>query len=124
NNNRSAGRCAEVALLINGARPREKAACIKSIVAQKLISSAMEFVRARFRYKCDDSAARLAILRFETVRVDGELGDGFNRWRHVSGLARIRRAVRIDREAIERGSPTCRLASAQRKSVAAPFRFR
>ena len=68
---------------------REKAARIKIIVAEKLISSAMEFVGARFRGEGDDAAARLAVLRFETVRVDREFGDGFNRRRQVGGLGRI-----------------------------------
>src|SRR5262249_48956347 len=128
--NRAARAEAEIVLLINRARSpaavAEKAVGVQIVVAQEFIGAAVKIVRAGLGRKRHHAAAGVAVLRLESVRIQGDLGARFERGRVRETQTQLERARRVRRNPVQGGAIAGALPTAENKAIvpAEILRFR
>ncbi len=118
----AAGR-AEIVLLVNSPHQRKEASRIQRVVAEEVIHVPVKLVGAGSGDERHHAAARLPVLGFEPVGVDGEFGDGLHGRSGVGDFDGVGRAVGRDRQSVERRVPGGGLSAPQRERAALPLRF-
>src|SRR5688500_12977629 len=83
----------------------------------------MERIGTGLGGKAHHAAARLAVLRFEAIRIDRELGESFNGRCIERRLVRVSGAVGAHAMTVKSGVPSGDLAASERKPLPAAARF-